>query len=61
MRVEGDTLVLDVRRHRDRYLPADRNVLGYALVDRSSGHLRYLTPGALHWLEDPTPGLRLDP
>lgn len=60
LRVEGDTLVLDLRRHRDRYFPADRNALGYALVDRSSGNLRYLTTGMLHWLEDPAAGPRLD-
>jgi spore germination protein YaaH/peptidoglycan/xylan/chitin deacetylase (PgdA/CDA1 family) len=61
LRVEGDTLVLDLRRHRDRYFPADRNVIGYALVDRSGGRLRYLTPGLLQWLEEPASGPRLDP
>ena len=61
LRVAGDTLVLDLRRHRDRYFPASRNVIGYALVESAGGRLRFLTPGLLQWLEEPAIGPRLDP
>ncbi len=54
--VHGDTLVLDLRKHRDRFFPPDRNVIAYALVTRSGNGFRYLSPGVMHWLEDPSTG-----
>jgi spore germination protein YaaH/peptidoglycan/xylan/chitin deacetylase (PgdA/CDA1 family) len=59
--VRGDTLFLDLRKHRDRYFGADRNVIAYALMDRANGRIRYLTRGVMHWLRDPAGGPLLRP
>lgn len=59
LRVRGDTLVVDMRAHRDRYFPPERNVLSYALVERRGGSLRYLSDGAIQWLRDPAGGPRI--
>jgi len=61
LEIRGDTLVLDLRAHRDRHYAAARDVLGYALVHRSGGQLRFLSPGTLHWLVEPAGGPRLQP
>lgn len=61
LELRGDTLVLDLRGHRDRHYAASRAVLGYALVHRSGGRLRFLSPGSLHWLADPAGGPKLEP
>jgi peptidoglycan/xylan/chitin deacetylase (PgdA/CDA1 family) len=60
-RVRGTTLVLDLKKMRDRYFGPARNVIGYALVYHGASGLRYLTPGVMHWLSDPATGPLLRP
>ena len=59
--VRGDTLLLDLRKHRDKYFAADRNVIAYALISRSGSVAHYVTRGVMHWLKDPVPGPVLRP
>jgi peptidoglycan/xylan/chitin deacetylase (PgdA/CDA1 family) len=59
--IRGDTLLLDLRKHRDRYFAPDRNVIAYALITRSGSTARYVTRGVMHWLKDPAPGPVLRP
>ncbi len=59
--VRGDTLLLDLRRHRDKYFGPDRNVIAYSLVSRSGSGARYVTRGVMHWLTDPVSGPILRP
>jgi hypothetical protein len=59
--IRGDVLVLDLKKHRDRYFPADRNVIAYAIVTRTGDQMRYLSPGIMHWLTDPSTGPALRP
>lgn len=53
LRVRGDTAWVDMGGHVRRWYPAARVALGYALVTRADGRIRYLTPGLLHWVHDP--------
>lgn len=53
LRVRGDTAWVDMRAHVRRWYPPERVALGYALVTRAEGRVRYLTPGLLHWVYDP--------
>ena len=59
--VRGDTLIVDLRKHRDRFFGPDRNVISYALVSRSGGSVRYHSRGVMHWLKDPSTGPVLRP
>ncbi|HET7460369.1 MAG TPA: polysaccharide deacetylase family protein [Longimicrobium sp.] len=54
LRVRGDTLTFDLAGYMGREYPPGRAVISYALVVRDGRHLRYLTPGLLHWLHDPS-------
>ncbi|HVH13238.1 MAG TPA: hypothetical protein VM759_09310, partial [Longimicrobium sp.] len=55
LRVRGDTVFVDMKAHMQRYFPADRVAVSYALVTRGAdGGIRYLTPGLLHWVRDPS-------
>ena len=53
MRVRGDTVWVDMAAHTRRWFPPERIAVSYALVTRDGGRMRYLTPGLLHWLQDP--------
>ncbi|HEX6911654.1 MAG TPA: hypothetical protein VF142_14730, partial [Longimicrobium sp.] len=53
LRVRGDTAWVDMGAHVRRWYPPERVALGYALVTRADGRIRYLTPGLLHWVHDP--------
>jgi peptidoglycan/xylan/chitin deacetylase (PgdA/CDA1 family) len=59
--VRGDVLVIDLKKHRGRHFPADRKVIAYAVVSRIKGTMQYLSPGIMHWLEDPSTGPALRP
>ncbi|HEX7239960.1 MAG TPA: polysaccharide deacetylase family protein, partial [Longimicrobiaceae bacterium] len=50
-RVEGDTLVVELREHLRRHFPPERRVVSYALVTRTPAGIRYLTPGYSQWVE----------
>lgn len=54
MRVAGDTVWVDMGAHLRRYFPPERAAVSYALVTRADGRIRYLTPGLLHWVRDPS-------
>ncbi|HLM65926.1 MAG TPA: polysaccharide deacetylase family protein, partial [Longimicrobium sp.] len=54
MRVRGDTVWVHVGEHLRRYFPPERIAVSYALVTRADGRIRYLTPGLLHWVRDPS-------
>jgi peptidoglycan/xylan/chitin deacetylase (PgdA/CDA1 family) len=53
MRVSGDTVWVDMGAHLRRWFPPERVAVSYALVTRTDGRIRYLTPGLLHWVRDP--------
>lgn len=53
MRVAGDTVWVDMGAHVRRWFPRERIAVSYALVTRTDGRIRYLTPGLLHWIYDP--------
>jgi peptidoglycan/xylan/chitin deacetylase (PgdA/CDA1 family) len=54
MRVRGDTVWVHMGEHLRRYFPPQRTAVSYALVTRADGRIRYLTPGLLHWVRDPS-------
>lgn len=54
LRVRGDTVVIDMGAHLRRYFPPERIAVSYALIHRADGRIRYLTPGLLHWVRDPS-------
>ena len=54
--VRDGFLTLDLKKHRDRFFGADRNVIAYALITRSNGTIRYLSRGVMHWIADPAAG-----
>ena len=54
LRVHGDTVWVDMGAHLRRYFPPERVAVSYALVTRADGRIRYLTPGLLHWVRDPS-------
>ncbi len=61
LELRGDTLLVSLLELRGSHYDAGRDVLGYALVESRDGRLRFLSPGALHWLSEPGGGPRLDP
>jgi peptidoglycan/xylan/chitin deacetylase (PgdA/CDA1 family) len=54
LRVRGDTVFVDMGAHLRRWFPPERVAVSYALVTRAGGRIRYLTPGLLHWVRDPS-------
>ena len=54
LRVRGDTVWVDMGAHMRRYFPPERVAVSYALVTRADGRIRYLTPGLLYWVRDPS-------
>lgn len=54
IRVRGDTAWFDVAAYMRRNYPPGRAVISYALVTRHGRHIRYLAPGMLTWLRDPS-------
>jgi peptidoglycan/xylan/chitin deacetylase (PgdA/CDA1 family) len=50
MRRDGDHLVIDIRAHIQRYYPADREVISFALITRGPAGTRYLSPGYQRWI-----------
>jgi peptidoglycan/xylan/chitin deacetylase (PgdA/CDA1 family) len=54
LRVRGDTVWVDMGAHLRRYFPPERTAVSYALVTREGVRIRYLTPGLLHWVRDPS-------
>jgi len=53
-RVRGDTVWVNMGAHLRRWFPEDRVAVSYALVTRVDGRIRYLTPGLLHWVREPS-------
>ncbi|MBB4638365.1 polysaccharide deacetylase family protein [Longimicrobium terrae] len=53
-RMRGDTVVVDMGGHLRRWFPPERVAVSFALVTREGGRIRYLTPGLLHWVRDPS-------
>lgn len=54
VRTRGDTVVVDMGAHLRRWFPPERVAVSYALVTRVDGRVRYLTPGLLYWVRDPS-------
>jgi peptidoglycan/xylan/chitin deacetylase (PgdA/CDA1 family) len=54
LQVRGDTVWVDLAAHMRRHYAPERSALSYALVTREGGELRWLTPGLLHWIREPT-------
>lgn len=54
VRVRGDTVIVDMGAHLRRWFPPERVAVSYALVTREDGRIRYLTPGLLYWVRDPS-------
>ena len=59
--IRGDTLALDLRKHRDRHFGPQRNVIAYALAETSGESVRYVSRGIMHWIDDPAGGPVLRP
>jgi peptidoglycan/xylan/chitin deacetylase (PgdA/CDA1 family) len=59
LRVRGDTAWVDLAAHMGRFYAPERSAIGYALVTRDGGGIRYLSPGIHHWLRDPAEGASL--
>ena len=53
LRVHGDTVTVALGAHVRRHHGPGRDAISYALVTRSGGRLRYLSPGILNWIRDP--------
>ncbi|HEX8393537.1 MAG TPA: polysaccharide deacetylase family protein [Longimicrobium sp.] len=53
-RMRGDTVIVDMAGHLRRWFPPERVAVSYALITRQGGRIRYLTPGLLHWVRDPS-------
>lgn len=54
--VRGDTVWVDLAAHMRRFYAPERSAIGYALVAREGGRIRYLSPGIQHWIRDPAGG-----
>lgn len=54
IRVRGDTAWFDVAAYMRRTYPPGRAVISYALVVPDGRGVRYLTPGMLTWVREPT-------
>jgi len=55
IRVRGDTAWFDVAAYMRRNYPPGRAVISYALVIPDGRRVRYLAPGMLTWVHEPTP------
>jgi peptidoglycan/xylan/chitin deacetylase (PgdA/CDA1 family) len=53
LEVRGDTAWVDLAAHMGRFYAPERSAIGYALVTRDAGGIRYLSPGIHHWLREP--------
>lgn len=53
LEVRGDTAWVDLAAHMGRFYAPERSAIGYALVTRDPGGIRYLSPGIHHWLREP--------
>jgi spore germination protein YaaH/peptidoglycan/xylan/chitin deacetylase (PgdA/CDA1 family) len=61
VQLRGDTLLVSLLDLRTAHYAAGREALGWALVQPVDGHIRFLSPGMLHWLVEPAAGPRLVP
>lgn len=61
IKVRDGILTLHLKKHRDKFFGADRNVVAYALITREKGRIRYLSRGVMHWIRDPATGPVLRP
>ena len=52
--VRGDTVWVDLGGYMGTHFPPGRMVISYAVVAREGGGLRYLSPGLLNWVRDPS-------
>lgn len=58
LRVEGDTVWVDLAGYMARHYGPGRIVISYALMTRVDGELRYASPGIMHWTGDPATAFR---